>query len=125
MPDIVIAASLDRTPREIQNEIFDLVLRSASVTRGPDSGRGGRLELVDDEGGYEVCAAGSVRAVMPDIVIAASLDRTPREIQNEIFDLVRAHECVYEGSVCGQVTISVVDRRISRPRHDGQSLWFD
>jgi hypothetical protein len=29
---------------------------------------------------------------MPDIVIAASLDRTPREIQNEIFDLVRAHE---------------------------------
>lgn len=34
-------------------------LRSASVTRGPDSGRGGRLELVDDEGGYEVCAAGS------------------------------------------------------------------
>jgi hypothetical protein len=34
-------------------------LRSASVTRGPDSGRGGRLELVDNEGGYEVCAAGS------------------------------------------------------------------
>ena len=36
-----------------------MLLRSASVTVGLDSGRGGRLELADDEGGYEVPAAGS------------------------------------------------------------------